>query len=139
MLVRHALAIAALAAVAAAAPPAPQWNPRAWTEESTLELRTQAPGEPEHWFKVWLVVIAGDLYVRLGGPASARIESNVGRPIVRVRVAGLQFDRVRGVPAPDYADRVMAAMAEKYWSDLLMRWFSHPLTLRLVPEEDSGS
>jgi hypothetical protein len=139
MLVRHALAVAALAGVAAAAPAAPQWNPRTWTEESTLELRTQAPGEPEHWFKVWLVVIDGDLYVRLGGPASARIESNVGRPIVRVRVAGLEFERVRGVPAPDYADRVMAAMAEKYWSDLLMRWFAHPLTLRLLPEKDSGS
>jgi hypothetical protein len=139
MLVRHALAVAALAGVAAAAPAAPQWNPRAWTEESTLELRTQAPGEPEHWFKVWLVVIDGDLYVRLGGPATARIEANVSRPIVGVRVAGRQFDRVRGVPAPDYADRVTAAMAEKYWSDLLMRWFSHPLTLRLLPEEDSGS
>ena len=138
MLVRHALAVAALAAVAAAVPPAPQWNPRAWTEESTLELRTQAPGDPEHWFKVWLVVIDGDLYVRLGGPATARFESNVGRPIVAVRVAGHQFDRIRGVPAPDYADRVMGAMAEKYWSDLIMRWFSHPLTLRLVPDEDAG-
>lgn len=140
MLVRHTLALAALAGVAAAAAPAtPQWNPRAWSEESTLELRTQAPGEPEHWFKVWLVVIDGDLYVRLGGPATARIESNVGRPIVAVRVAGHQFDRVRGVPAPEYADRVMAAMAAKYWSDLLVRWFSHPLTLRLVPEQDSGT
>jgi hypothetical protein len=139
MLARHALAIAALAGVTAAAPATSQWNPRAWTEEGTLELRTQAPGEPEHWFKVWLVVIDGNLYVRLGGPASARFQSNVGRPIVGVRVAGQQFDRIRGVPAPDYADRVMRAMADKYWSDLLMRWFSHPLTLRLVPEQQPES
>jgi len=41
---------------------------------------------------------------------------------------------VRAVPAPDYAERVAKAMAAKYWSDLIVHHFSHPLTLRLVPE-----
>jgi hypothetical protein len=31
------------------------------------------------------------------------------------------------------ADAVAQAMADKYWSDVFVRFFSHPLTLRLVP------
>ena len=32
------------------------------------------------------------------------------------------------------APEVAAAMADKYWSDIFIRWFPHPLTLRLVPD-----
>jgi hypothetical protein len=129
------LAVLALTlAIAAPAVAAPQWNPRVWGDQDTLELRTQAPGEPEHWFKVWLVVLDGDVYVRLGGRATSRIETNVARPLVGVRVGAQQFDQVRGVPAPEYAERVAQAIAAKYWSDWFIRWFAHPLTLRLVPE-----
>jgi hypothetical protein len=111
-----------------------EWNPAAFAKEDTLELRTNCPGEGEYWFKVWLVVVDGQVYVRLGGRATQRIECNTTAPFVGVEVAGQRFDHVHGVPAPEQAPKVMAAMAEKYWSDVLVRLFSHPLTLRLVPE-----
>jgi hypothetical protein len=112
----------------------PTWEPRKWADESTLELRTTAAGESEHWFKVWLVVIDDQLYVRLGGRAAGRIESNQTKPFVGLRIAGQQFDRVRGEPAPEMAGRVWEAMGQKYWSDVVVRHFDHPLVLRLVPE-----
>ena len=124
------LVSAALVARVAAA----EWKPPAWSDASTIELRTTAPGESEHWFPVWLVVIDDQVYVRLGPRAAARIEKNQTAPFVGVRIAGQQFERVRGVPAPDYAERVGKAMGAKYWSDIVIRHFSHPLTLRLVPE-----
>ena len=67
-------------------------------------------------------------------PHAGRIEKNVAAPYVGVRILGQQFERVRAVPAPDYAERVAKAMAAKYWSDLIVHHFSHPLTLRLVAE-----
>jgi hypothetical protein len=51
-----------------------------------------------------------------------------------VTVAGKRFEHVRCEPAPDQAPRVAEAMGKKYTSDLLIRYFSHPLTCRLVPE-----
>ena len=129
------LAAAVLVSVALAARvAAAEWTPRAWADVSTVELRTTAPGEGEHWFPVWLVVIDDQVYVRLGPRAAGRIEKNQTAPVVGVRIAGQQFERVRGVPAPDYAERVGKAMAAKYWGDLVLHFFSHPLTLRLVPE-----
>lgn len=110
------------------------WNPPAWADESTIELRTQAPNEDEHWFKVWFVVIDGQLYVRLGGRASARFEENATRPVIAVRIAGQEFAQVNGVAAPEMASQVDAAMADKHWSDVFVRWLDHPLTLRLVPK-----
>src|SRR5438067_1677561 len=93
-----------------------------------------AAGEPAHWFSVWLVVIDDQVYVRLGPRAAGRIEKNVAAPYVGVRILGQQFERVRAEPAPDHAERVAKAMAAKYWSDLVVHHFSHPLTLRLAPE-----
>jgi hypothetical protein len=134
------LAVLALAiSMSAAATGAEPWDPRAWEDEGTLELRTQAPGEPEHWSKVWLVVLDGDVYVRLGGRAASRIETNVARPLIGVRVGGRRFDRVRGVPSPESVERVAQAMAAKYSSDWFIRWFAHPLTLRLLPEPPGRS
>lgn len=113
---------------------AAEWNPAAFAKEDTLKLRTNCPGEGEYWFPVWLVVLDGQVYVRLGSRATQRIGCNTTAPFVGVEVAGQRFDHVHGVPAPEEAPKVMAAMAEKYWSDILVRFFSHPLTLRLVPE-----
>ena len=113
---------------------AAEWTPRAYAGASTIELRTVAAGEGEHWFPVWVVVIDDQVYVRLGPRAAGRIEKNQAAPYVGVRILGQQFERVRAVPAPDYAERVAKAMAAKYWSDLIVHHFSHPLTLRLVPE-----
>ena len=50
---------------------------------------------------------------------------------VKVRISGHEFDHVRAEPAPEMAERVAAAMAAKYWSDLLIRFARHPLTVRL--------
>jgi len=111
-----------------------QWTPSEWVAEDTLELGTTAPGEDLYWFKVWLVVIDGDVYVRLGGTASGRFEESTTRPYLGVRIAGKEFARVEGVPEPDKAEQVGKLMAEKYWTDIFVRWMDHPLTLRLRPE-----
>ena len=128
--------VAGLLAVTAVTAAATEWTPRAWARDSTVELRTRAAGEEAHWFPVWLVVIDDQLYVRLGPRAAGRIEGNTTKPIVGVRIAGRQFDRVRAEPAPDMVARVAEVMAAKYWFDLIVHHFDHPLTMRLVPEPE---
>lgn len=116
------------------------WQPGAWKDVSTLSIRTQAEGERPHWFKVWLVVIDGDLYVRLGKRAASRVRENSTGKIVAVRVGGVEFPAVRLVPAPEMTRRVADAMAEKYWTDIFVRHFAHPLVAVLVPvEEERGT
>jgi hypothetical protein len=110
------------------------WNPAAYGELSTLEVLTVGPEEGEHWSKLWLAVLDGQVYIRLGSRAAERLEKNTTAPIVKVRIAGEQFDRVRAEPVPDMADRVSQAMGEKYTSDFLVRLFPHPVTMRLTPE-----
>jgi len=112
---------------------ASDWTPRAWADANTLEIRTTRAGEGEHWFPVWLVVFDDQVYVRLGTRAASRLERNVTAPWVGMRVAGQPFDRVKAVPVPALTERVAHAMAAKYWSDLIVRHFSHPLTVRLEP------
>ncbi|GIW42543.1 MAG: hypothetical protein KatS3mg076_3120 [Candidatus Binatia bacterium] len=112
----------------------PRWNPEEFADESTIELRTITPAGEPHWFPVWVVVLDGEPYVRLGNRAARRIRENRTAPYVAVRVAGKVFERVRGVEAPEKAEAVAKAMGEKYWSDIVVRLFPHPLTLRLVPE-----
>lgn len=113
---------------------AADWTPAAWAAEETVDLTTVAPDEGAHTFPVWLVVIDGQLYVRLGSRAAGRVEASTTKPYLGVKIAGASFPKVKGEPAPEMADRVSAAMADKYWSDVFIRWVSHPLTLRLVPE-----
>lgn len=129
------MAIAAALWIVSTSAFAAQWNPGAFAKEDTLKLRTVGPTEGEYWFPVWLVVIDGQVYVRLGTRAADRVQANTTAPYLGVEVAGQRFDRVRGVPAPEEAGRVAKAMADKYTSDILVHFFSHPLTLRLVPEE----
>src|SRR5437867_5256245 len=130
----RSLAVAALATLVAAPVLAAEWKPGAYASESTLQLRTTAPGEGDHWFPVWLVVIDDQVYVRLGTRAAGRIERNTTKPYVGVRVAGQQLDRIKAVAAPESVERVARAMADKYWSDVLVRHMDHPLTMRLLPE-----
>jgi hypothetical protein len=127
-----ATCLALLLATPALAASSDGWDPAAWRDEDTIELRTTTPGEEPHWFKVWLVVLDGQVYVRLGDRAARRFEQNAAKPVVAVRIAGREFPEVTGVPVPEMADRVAAAMADKYWSDVFVRFMSHPLTLRLV-------
>jgi hypothetical protein len=111
------------------------WEPEKFAKLDTLKLRTDCPGEGEYWFPVWLVVIDGQVYVRLGSRAAARVQCNSAAPFLGVEVGQTRFPHVRGVPAPEEAKRVAKAMADKYVSDIFVRFFSHPLTLRLVPEQ----
>lgn len=110
-----------------------QWDPAAFSKEETLEFRTTAPGDSEHWSTVWLVVIDGQVYIRLGSRAADRMETNTTKPTVAVRIAGQTFENVTAESAPDMADAVAKAMHEKYWSDVFVQYFDHPLTARLVP------
>ena len=114
------------------------WNPDAIAKQNTIKLRTIGPREGEYWFPVWVVVLGRDVYVRLGSRAARRVQENTVAPYLGVEVEGQRFDKVQGVPAPESAQQVAAAMAEKYWSDIVVRYMSHPLTLRLVPEELAG-
>jgi len=110
------------------------WDTATLQDESTLDFLTVNPQEGEHWSRVWLVVIDGQVYIRLGSRAAQRIEANTSAPFVKVRVAGKEYDRVRAEPAAEQAGAVARAMGEKYWTDLLIRHFRHPLTMRLIPE-----
>ncbi len=118
-----------------AAARAGDWNPQAFAKEDTLQIRTVGPEEGEYWFPVWLVVIDGQVYVRLGTRAAERVTKNKTAPYLAIKIAGQQFDQVKGEDAPNVAKTVADAMAGKYWSDIFVRFLSHPLTLRLIPEE----
>lgn len=122
-----------LTAVAAAG-----WTPSNWVEEETLEICTVAPEEGEYCFPVWPVVLDNQIYVRLGSRAANRIERNLNAPYVHVKIAGLNFKHVRGQAAPEQAARVAAAIKEKYWSDVFVRYLAHPLTLRLAPDDPNA-
>ena len=123
-----------MSGVSAAGNLAPGWNPNAFQNESTLEVMTVGAKEGEHWSRLWLVVIDGRLYVRLGDRAFERVQKNVASPYVQVKLAGQRFGRVRVEAAPEMAQKVAAAMADKYFLDVLVRHESHPLTARLVAE-----
>ncbi len=139
--VARCASLAALLALAAGcahparvAAPATAWNPRAWADENTIEIGVvRADGSP-HWFKVWIVVLDDQAYARFGARSAAKLEENRTKPFVGVRVADLEFPHVRVEPAPESAARVARAMADKYWSDVLIRLMDHPLTARLKAE-----
>ena len=128
---RLVLVLIALTLTAAAAKA--DWTPQTFSSENTLEFLTVEDGV-EHWSTVWLVVIDGQVYIRLGSRAAGRIEANATKPDVKVRIAGQTFDKVKAEAVPDMAEPVGKAMGEKYWSDVFVRHFSHPLTMRLTPE-----
>ena len=118
----------------------PQWDPAAIADQGTIELLTVVPEEGEHWSTVWFVVIDGTMYVRLGPRAASRIEKSSTSPRLKVRVSGKEVHPMRYEKAPEMAERIAAAMGEKYWTDFLGAPFRRlglsapPLMLRLVPE-----
>src|SRR5208337_4823467 len=126
------VAIAAVALVAAADVPA-GWSPELFNSASTLQFYTVNSSGQRHWSTVWVVVIDGQPYLRLGSAATSRINGNVDSPYVKIRVGGNEFDRVIAQSAPEMKDKVWAAMADKYWLDIIVRYMDHPLTIRLVP------
>lgn len=116
----------------------PRWDPAAFRTLPTLEFLTVGPDEGPHWSTVWLVVLDDAVYVRLGSRAAGRMQRNTTAPYVDVRIGGREYRHVHAVDAPDMVGRVSTAMGEKYPSDLLIRWVSHPLTMRLEPDPADG-
>lgn len=130
-----AMVLSSCIAASAVAAADTQWTPEQWKDEDTLKLCTSTAEDGEYCFPVWLVVIDGQVYVRLGSRAADRVKSNTTAPFLPVEVGEARFEKVRLTEAPEYVDRVAEAMADKYWSDLLIGLFPHPLTLRLeMPE-----
>ncbi len=117
----------------------PSWDPAAFRAIDTLEFLTVGPEEGPHWSTVWLVVLDDGVYVRLGSRAAERIQRNTTAPHVGIRIGGREYPRVRTEEAPTMAARVAAAMAEKYTSEIFVRYFPHPLTLRLEPDPVAGT
>jgi hypothetical protein len=111
----------------------PEWTPDRWRDEDTLQLHTVDADGP-YDFPVWLVVIDGELYVRLWSRAAHRVETSTTWPALGVDVGGRHFARVQAESVPAMAEAVSEAMAGKYWSDVFIRFLSHPLTLRLRAE-----
>ncbi len=105
------------------------WEP--FATESTLEVLTVDREGIEHWSKFWPVIIDGQLYLRLARRGAARIEGNTRKPFVSVKIAGQRFDDVRVTETPELAEAVASAMARKYWSDIIIRLFTQPMTVRL--------
>ena len=112
------------------------WDPAAFRDLDTLQFKTVGREEGEHWSTVWLVVLDDQVYVRLGSRAAGRMRGNTSAPIVGIRIGGHEYPRVRAEDAPAMKDRVAAAMADKYWSDVLVRYVPHELTMRLTPEAE---
>lgn len=118
----------------AATAQAADWTPANWAAEETLQFLTDCPDEGEHWSYVWLVVLDGDVWVRLGGKAGGRVDCSKTKPMTSVKIAGKDFAAVEMVQVPEMAERVAAAMADKYSTDFAVRYFSHPYTMKLVPK-----
>lgn len=128
------LSIAFAAAACADEKAMPGWDPAVFRDASTIKIMTTEPGVGEHWSNLWVVVIDGQPYVRLGDRAYGRIQRNSTKPYVKLKVAEQEFDKVKVEETPDLKEKVGAAMADKYWMDVLIRHESHPMVARLVPE-----
>ena len=112
----------------------PGWNSAVFEAASTIKIMTTEPDIGEHWSNLWVVVIDGQPDVRLGDRSYGRIRRNSTSPYVKLKVADQEFDKVKVEEVPDMKEKVAAAMAAKYWMDVLIRHESHPMVARLVPE-----
>src|SRR5215472_3738545 len=84
----------------------PGWDPAMFRQASTIKIMTTEPDVGEHWSNLWVVVIDGQPYVRLGERAYARIRKNTTSPYVKLKVADQEFDSVKLVEMPDMKQKV---------------------------------
>src|SRR5579862_1181290 len=134
---RHAFALMLISlavAIVARADNVPGWDADTFNKASTIKIMTTEPDVGEHWSNLWVVVIDGQPYVRLGDRSYGRIQRNTTKPYVKLKLADQEFDKVKVDEMPDMKDKVAAAMADKYWLDVVIRHESHPMVARLVPE-----
>ena len=138
-LLAAAVSIALASAARAADNAVPGWDPATFRDASTIQIVTTEPEVGEHWSNLWVVVVDGQPYVRLGDRAYGRVQRNTTTPYVKLKVGGIEFDKVKLEEMPDMKDKVAAAMADKYFMDKLIRYESHPMVARLTPEAASPS
>ena len=125
---RDSLAAAVLAAVTARR----RRRQRRLGPAGVQQARTRSSSSPsaptagEHWSTVWLVVIDGQVYIRLGSRAAGRIEKNTTKPDRQGAHRRPGLRQVKAEAVPDMAEPVAKAMGEKYWSDVLVRHFNPP-------------
>ena len=105
--------IALIGNARAANNPVPGWDPNAFRDLSTLQIMTVGPEEGEHWSKLWLVVIDGQVYVRLGDRSFGRIEKITRNPL-SVFVVSLYVNIYIGCPVP--AEQLSESIGEQYSS-----------------------
>ncbi len=117
----------------------PGWDPTVFRDASTIKIMTTEPDAGEHWSNLWVVVVDGQPYIRLGDRSYGRIQKNSTSPYVKLKVADKEFDKVKVEETPNMKEKVAAAMADKYWMDILIRHESHPMVARLVPEANATS
>src|SRR5277367_4235160 len=133
-LLSFVLSIALATAARADEKVVPGWDPTVFRDAGTIKIMTTEPDAGEHWSNLCVVVIDGQPYVRLGDRAYGRIQRNTTSPFVKLKVADQEFDKVKVEEMPNMTEKVGAAMAAKYWMDVLIRHESHPMVARLVPE-----
>jgi hypothetical protein len=63
----------------------PRWDPAMFRDASTMKIMTTEPDVGEHWSNLWVVVIDGQPYVRLGDRAYGRIQKNATSPYVKLK------------------------------------------------------
>ena len=108
-------------------------TPGAWKEEDTLDLRRSGPrrastGSPSGSSSS----TTGLRPARHEGRGPCREEQDGARHGHAASPAS-SFDRVEARRRrPRWSTKVAAAMGEKYWSDVFIRYFDHPLTLQLA-------
>ena len=56
-----------------------------------------------------------------------------------MKIANELFPEVELVNVPEMADRVAAAMADKYWTDVFIKYMDHPYTMKLVPKSAAAA
>ena len=58
----------------------PGWDPTVFSDASTIKIMTTEPDVGEHWSNLWVVVIDGQPYIRLGDRSYGRIHRNTTSP-----------------------------------------------------------
>lgn len=134
LLLRTVVLWTAMASTCAAANLVAGWDPDAFRDQRTLQIMTTGAEEGAHWSRLWLVIIDGQLFVRLDDRTFERVKENLAGQYVMLKIGDRKFNRVRLEAAPDMNSRVAAAMADKYPMDVLIRHESHPMTARLTAE-----
>ena len=97
----------------------PGWDPSVFRDAATIQIMTTEADAGEHWSNLWVVVIDGQPYVRLGERSYGRIQRNSTSPFVKLKVADHEFDKVKVEEMPDMKEKVGAAMADKHRSSIV--------------------